>query len=652
MNTKRTDIDFLKSIAIFGVIFYHLFDLLNSNNLSSIHLFDGGFLGVDVFLLISGFLICGSIISKLNTDSFSLLHFYTRRVTRIYQPLLVFCAIILLVGYFILFPVTYNETGREVANVIIATTNFRFANTSGYFDLESLDKVLLHTWYIAITIQFYLICPIIFIALKKIFKTQFSLSVLLFTALLLVTALLCNKPGKGYLLTQCRIYEMFLGSCIYLYKDNLFDLIKKFKLSQTFLHYVGIVLLIISIFTVRMNNNIWQVYTSFFTLVSTAIVIIANYQESLFNKKLFTIPGQMSYSLYLWHWPILVVAIKFGLDQSVIPLLITALAITFISVSSYLYIEKKKYHYSVLLVLIALCAIPFFYIKDNSYLKKYTFDDDFSITCEECKLEVYSSWIYKVYKIPRGDQKINTFIIGDSHSGHFNQYFLYEYQKPTYYTSVGGSMAYGPIFEKIEGDRGEAYYDIYRTMLKRMPNNSRIILINNWHYQYEANYLPHYGIKDSDENFNDFLAALIKDFDDQIDKYPNLKFYIVEQSIFSSPVVKSCTYVDLSNTFLKSFIDQNKCYTFKDFLGKRLDIINNALSNYANKKNNVYFIERNSAILADRNSRLYHSVTAEKKPIYADRNHYTKTGAKIVGRYIMKNIDKLSSDSESDTVKN
>ena len=188
MKETRKDIDFLKTIAIFSVIFYHFFDLLKSNLLSSVTLFEGGFLGVDVFLLISGFLICGSIVSKLNTDSFNLLQFYTRRVTRIYQPLLVFCAIILFIGYFILFPDIYKETGREVANAIIATANFRFANSTGYFDLESLDKVLLHTWYIAITIQFYLICPVILVSLKKIFKTNFNLSVLLFTTLLLITA--------------------------------------------------------------------------------------------------------------------------------------------------------------------------------------------------------------------------------------------------------------------------------------------------------------------------------------------------------------------------------------------------------------------------------------------------------------------------------
>lgn len=648
MKEIRKDIDFLKTIAIFSVIFYHFFDLLKSNLLSSVTLFEGGFLGVDVFLLISGFLICGSIVSKLNTDSFSLLQFYTRKVTRIYQPLLVFCALVLLIGYFILFPITYNETGREVANVIIGITNFRFANTTGYFDLESIDKVLLHTWYIAITIQFYLICPIIFIALRKIFKSHFNLSVLLFTILLIITAFLCNKPGKGYLLTQCRIYEMFLGACIYLYKDNLLDFTKKIKLSQSLLHYIGIVLLIVSIFTVRINNNIWQVYTSFFTLGATALVIISNYNNSLFRNKIFTVPGQMSYSLYLWHWPILVVAVKFGLDQSFTQLLITTAVITVFSVLSYLFVEKKKYHYSVLLVLIALCAIPFFYIKTNSYLAKYSLDEDFTYIEADYKLEEFIKIDDNyVYRIPRNNEEINTFVIGDSHSGHYHKFFYYEYEKPIYYTTIGGTMAYGPEFEKIEGDRGQNYFKIYKKMLDTLKDGSRVILSNNWYFQYDANYLPFYNKKDTKEHLNDFIKVLIADLDSQIEEHPNLKFYIIGQSIYSSLAIKSCVFVDLSKTFIKNFIDQRKCYTFKDFLGNTSDEINDALRFYANSRDNVYFVDRNKAIVADQNEKTFFAISSDKKPIYHDRNHYTQTGASIVGRYIMEQIDKTINYAEN-----
>lgn len=641
MREIRKDIDFLKTIAILSVVFYHLFDLLNSNNLSSVYLFDGGFLGVDVFLLISGFLICGSIVSKLDTDSFILPEFYTRRVTRIYQPLLVFLAIVLFIGYFILFPDIYKETGREVVNAIIATANFRFANSSGYFDLESLDKVLLHTWYIAITIQFYLICPIIFISLKKVFRSYFSLSVLLFTILLLITAFLCNKPGKGYLLTQCRIYEMFLGASIYLYKDILLDFTKKLKLSVPLLHYASIVLLIVSIFTVRINNNIWQVYTSFFTLGATALVIIANYQDTLFNKKLFTIPGQMSYSLYLWHWPILVVAIKFGLSQSFIPLFVTSLIITAISVFSYTFIERKKYKKSVLLVVFVLCAIPNFVIKDNSYLKKFTFKNEVSLLGDSYDLEIHKSIDnYFIYKIPRKNEQINTFVIGDSHSGQYHNFFYYDYEKPIYYATIGGTMAYGSFFTDLEGKKGQIFFKLYSSMLEEMNDNSRVVLSNNWYFQYENQFLPLLNKKDTKDNLNEFITHLLSDLDSQIKKYEKLNFYIIGQNVYQPQSIKTCTAVDLSKTFLKNFIDLNKCYTFKNLIGEDVELINKALQDFANSRSNVYFIDRNDAIIADKKEKTFLSVDKDKRPIYLDKHHYTISGSKLVGRFVMNQIDK------------
>ena len=116
--------------------------------------------------------------------------------------------------------------------------------------------------------------------------------------------------------------------------------------------------------------------------------------------------------------------------------------------------------------------------------------------------------------------------------------------------------------------------------------------------------------------------------------------HIIGQNIYSPPVVKSYVFVDLSKTFLKHFIDQSKYYTFKDFLGSTVDTINDALQSYANSRDNVYFVDRNEAIVADQNEKTYFSVSSDKKPIYIDKNHYTQTGASIVGRYIMEQIDK------------
>ena len=145
MREIRKDIDFFKAVAIICVVFYHLFDLLNISYNLNFHLFDGGFLGVDIFLVISGYLITNSIFKSLKTDSFSLLDFYKKRLLRLYPPLIVLILFCLFFGYFLLFPDVYKETAIESVKALIGTWNIWFANSGGYFSLDNSDNVLLHT---------------------------------------------------------------------------------------------------------------------------------------------------------------------------------------------------------------------------------------------------------------------------------------------------------------------------------------------------------------------------------------------------------------------------------------------------------------------------------------------------------------------------
>ena len=145
MQKTRNDIDFFKTVAIICVVFYHLFDLLNISYNLNFHLFDGGFLGVDIFLVISGYLITNSIFKSLKTDSFSLLDFYKKRLLRLSPPLIVLILFCLFFGYFLLFPDVYKETAIESVKALIGTWNIWFANSGGYFSLDNSDNVLLHT---------------------------------------------------------------------------------------------------------------------------------------------------------------------------------------------------------------------------------------------------------------------------------------------------------------------------------------------------------------------------------------------------------------------------------------------------------------------------------------------------------------------------
>ncbi|MGN0894511.1 MAG: acyltransferase family protein, partial [Succinivibrio sp.] len=168
----RKDIDGLKGIAIAAVVLYHFFELLNTFESTNITLFSSGFLGVDIFLVLSGYLISASVISKLDTDSFSLKEFYKRRLLRILPPMIFMCLFTLLAGYFFLLSSVYRELSLENLFALTFIGNYRFAFSGGYFALDSSEKLLLHTWYLCITIQFYLICPILLSLLVKLFSRQ------------------------------------------------------------------------------------------------------------------------------------------------------------------------------------------------------------------------------------------------------------------------------------------------------------------------------------------------------------------------------------------------------------------------------------------------------------------------------------------------
>ena len=141
----RHDIDGLKAIAIIAVVLYHFFDLLNLSRVTNVTMFSGGFLGVDVFFTVSGFLITAGIFYKLQQNDFSLKEFYQRRFMRILPPLFPVCLFSLAAGYFFLFPDVYLELAKETVNTLIFSGNFRFANSGGYFSMDLSDKVLLNT---------------------------------------------------------------------------------------------------------------------------------------------------------------------------------------------------------------------------------------------------------------------------------------------------------------------------------------------------------------------------------------------------------------------------------------------------------------------------------------------------------------------------
>lgn len=168
-QTFRHDINGLRAIAVIAVVLFHF-------NPSWV---PGGFAGVDVFFVISGFLMTGIIFRGLEQNNFSILKFYVARANRIIPALAVLCSVLLVVGWFYLTPLEYKALGKHAASSITFLSNITYWREAGYFDTSSHEKWLLHTWSLSVEWQFYIIYPIILVLLSKLFSIKTIKSILL-----------------------------------------------------------------------------------------------------------------------------------------------------------------------------------------------------------------------------------------------------------------------------------------------------------------------------------------------------------------------------------------------------------------------------------------------------------------------------------------
>lgn len=647
----RHDIDGLKAIAIIAIVLYHFFDLLNLSRVTNVTLFTGGFLGVDVFFTVSGFLITAGIVYKLEQGAFSLKEFYHRRFLRILPPLFSVCLFSLAAGYFFLFPDVYLELAKEVVNTLIFVGNFRFANSGGYFSMDSSDKVLLHTWYLCITIQFYLIYPVLLKVLSKIFKVQrLPVCVAVLTAVLMVVSVVLSQNGNGYLLTQCRIWELFFGGAVFLYsqkiKEVIFDRGKALPLIG---EITGTAVIVFSIFYIELTNGSWYFTTSILTVLGTALVLLSHNENSVLKNAVFSIIGKTSYSLYLWHWPILAIAVKWGFNAGIICVSVFAISLSLLVYLSYRFFEKPQYSFKFVLCFYCIFCAAYFYIRktdgDNYIANALYSENESQIIATANSVQPNESVFMRdgdelVYLEKKVDSDPHVFIAGDSHLGHFKSYLKNNIDSAYYFYGKPATVAYGPALSNMKSvffyglKERQTFFNLYKSMLSKLSDGDKVILSNRWDVQ-----LIPYG-QDHNMSVNDELAKLfakdlIADFDSQIKLYPKLKFYIVGQGIVIQKEVVNCSKLDLNKLVYSRFIDSQKCSFTSDVNESFKNIINNAIKEYASKTENVEFIDRNTAIAQADNT---YKVRIDGKPLFEDDNHLTYFGSFVIGQSIFKGL--------------
>ena len=295
----RYDINGLRAIAVLAVVSFHF----NPQWLP------GGFAGVDVFFVISGFLMTSIIFSSVEKNTFNLFKFYNARANRIVPVLAAMSAVLLVFGWFYLLPTDYRDLGRQVEKSSLFISNLLFAKGGGYFDTAEHTKWLLHTWSLSVEWQFYIFFPIIIITLKKFlsFRNLKRVVLGLFLASFIYCIYATYKDSKtAYFLLTSRAWEMLLGGLAFLYPWSL-----KNKSHQIVTQCSGIILIIASYFLISKDTP-WPGYMSLIPVLGAYLIVVANYQNNfLVNNPISNYIGKWSYSIYVWHWPLVVFGFYF-----------------------------------------------------------------------------------------------------------------------------------------------------------------------------------------------------------------------------------------------------------------------------------------------------------------------------------------------------
>jgi peptidoglycan/LPS O-acetylase OafA/YrhL len=329
----RTDIDGLRAIAVISVILFHLGYLSN------------GYLGVDIFFVISGYLITGLVFNEVEENKFSVLKFYERRIRRII-PLVLFTTLIaFILGLIFMLPDDLENLSQSVFASNFSANNILMKITSAdYWAVKNDYKPLMHTWSLGIEEQFYLLYPVIFFFLKGDKKKYILPLLIILTGLSLMAFLKSTNISSKFYFLQYRFFELSMGGicAIYFSKRNLFINSSK---SQYFLFFLLSVLVFLLFFN-SINSNDIKVLTT--TILTAGILVLGGLHfennslyRILISNRLFTGIGKISFSLYMWHHIVFAFSRYFLVEEiSINYAIVLSIIVVVLSIFTYFTIEN------------------------------------------------------------------------------------------------------------------------------------------------------------------------------------------------------------------------------------------------------------------------------------------------------------------------
>ena len=322
VENYRPDIDGLRALAVLAVIAFHGFP----------EYIAGGFVGVDVFFVISGFLISGIILDETRVGIFSLRRFYARRVRRIFPSLLLVLVVSLLAGWWLLLPADLVRLGKQLAASAAFVSNFYLWFQSGYFSPDARTFPLLHLWSLGVEEQFYIVWPLIIMGLRRRPNWTISAIVLIGISSFCLNVALIDNHEADFYSPVTRAWELMLGASLaWLRRRD--DMAPPAKLSADIWTVAGLILILGSTLLFD-QQSLYPGWLALVPTIGTSLILWAGVSSgvasSILSARALVFVGLISYPLYLWHWPLLVFSEAFKFAPLTLLERVLVIAVSFI----------------------------------------------------------------------------------------------------------------------------------------------------------------------------------------------------------------------------------------------------------------------------------------------------------------------------------
>jgi len=674
----RKEIDGLRALAVIPVVLFH----------AGFDIFSGGFVGVDIFFVISGYLITSLILQEKINDRFSLLNFYERRARRILPALFLVVIVTIPFAFLVMSPLALKEFSNSLISIPLFLSNFQFWSETGYFATAGEEKPLLHTWSLAVEEQYYLFFPLLILITWKLglkALTLFIILISIFSFFLSQFGANLNPsfpfideelrinavPEYGFFFSITRAWELLFGSLTAIYllykkEDN--------QIKNQLLSFLGILLISYPIFLYDYTTQ-FPGFSALLPVTGTVLLIIFSNQGTLTYKflshKALVLIGLISYSMYLWHYPIFSFARLNSISPPSNRIYLFLILISFLlAYLSWKYFEtpfrnknfftRKKIFLSSLIVGVLIVSMGLIGVSSNGFIERFSSKELKAIQPEKFDNSI-CQWTqpFKEYVNLKlcefGDlnsQKNPIVLYGDSHADSITN-SLDLALKNKQIKGIKVSNAYcEPIvgfYRKVNANdstknKCEEVFSRLLVELKKI-NPEYVIIFNRWTFRFfpvenqisQLNFDNKEGGIEYIKNYREYYVHNGKNFTadgkskiNTLNSFLNSFFEreIKVKLIYSLPEVGwNLSKLNLINKIYKGSIPEEISTSFEVYLKRQ------KFSNYAlNSINKNLYLE---TIHLDRvfcNQNLKDRCTAQIDgiPLYYDSNHLTNKGAEVL----------------------